>query len=277
MTFANQEQAEFWSELAPTWAELGERLERFGGLPGQLAMERLGLRAGDRVLEIGCGTGTSTRELAAVVGTGGTVIGVDIAEGMLEEARKGRPANVELRHADVQEADLGTHVFDAAFSRFGVMFFSDPVRAFANVRSALRPSGVLSFACWGTLTDNEWMLVPGVAAVSVTGQLPAMPGPGEPGPFSLDDPARVTNVLEQAGFSDIDVLRHDDHVAIPERDIDTIADTSLRVGAVREMLKDASGETHAKVRSAIGEALRSRVESGEVPLARSVLLVKASA
>lgn len=142
MAFANIEQAEFWSQIAPTWIELEGRMEEAGGLPGELAMDRLDLRPGQRVVDLGCGAGRTTVELASRVGPGGSVVGVDISAGMLAAARE-RAArlgagNVEFVHADVQVHDLGEARFDAAYSRFGVMFFADPVAAFANVRRALR-------------------------------------------------------------------------------------------------------------------------------------------
>src|SRR5690348_7019957 len=126
--FANIEQAEFWSQLAPTWLELEDQLEEVGGPPGQLAMERLELRPGQRVVDLGCGSGRTTLELAVRVEPGGEVVGVDISAGMLARGRE-RAAQLGIRnvgfvHADVQVHDLGKAWFDAAYSRFGVMFFT---------------------------------------------------------------------------------------------------------------------------------------------------------
>ena len=90
-------------------------------------------------------------------------------------------ANVDFAVADPQVDDLGGQRFDAGYSKFGVMFFADPAAAFANIRSLLAPSGRLAFACWRDVFSNEWMLLAGMAVTSVTGSLPPMPGPGEPG------------------------------------------------------------------------------------------------
>src|SRR5207302_1573289 len=98
------------------------------------------------------------------------------------------------------EERLDEVAFDAAYSRFGVMFFGDPVAAFTNLRRALRPGGRLAFVCWQNVFANEWMLVPGAAAASVTGSLPQMPEPDAPGPFSLAEPDRVRSILGAAGF-----------------------------------------------------------------------------
>jgi SAM-dependent methyltransferase len=279
--FANVEQAEFWSQLAPTWLELEDQLEEVGGPPGELAMDRLGLVPGQRVIDLGCGSGRTTLELAARVGPGGGVAGVDISVEMLAWGR-GRAArlgagNVEFVHADVQVHDLGAARFDAAYSRFGVMFFADPVAAFANIRKALRPGGVLSFVCWQSVFDNEWMLIPGAAVAEVTGSLPPMPGPGEPGPFSLADPGRVRAVLDAAGFGSVAVEPHADRVVIVEGQIPEVALASVRVGGVREALRDADGHTRQRALAAIEEALRARVQDGEVRASRGVLLVTGSA
>ena len=200
--FANIEQAEFWSELAPTWLELEDQMEEVGGFPGELAMDRLELLPGQRVVDLGCGSGRTMLELAGGVGPGGEVTGVDISAEMLargrERAARLGVGNVKFLHADAQVHDFGEDRFDAAYSRFGVMFFTDPVAAFANVRRALRPGGALSFVCWRGVFDNEWMLIPGAAVAEVTGSLPPMPGPDELGPFSLADPARVRAVLGAA-------------------------------------------------------------------------------
>jgi SAM-dependent methyltransferase len=277
VTFANIEQAEFWSQLAPTWLELEDKLEEVGGLPGQLAMDRLKLLPGQRVVDLGCGSGRTTLELASRVGPGGEVVGVDIAAEMLgrgrERATRLGTGNIEFLHADVQAHDLGESRFDAAYSRFGVMFFADPVAAFANVRRALRPGGVLSFVCWQSVFDNEWMLIPGVAVATVTGSLPPLPGPAEPGPFSLADPGRVRAVLDAAGFDSVAIAPHADQVVISEERIPEVALTSIRVGGVREALRDADAQTRQRALAAIEEALRARLQDGQVRASRGVLLV----
>lgn len=281
MTFVNIEQAEFWSQIAPTWLENENQLETVAGLPGLLAMDRLKLLPGQRVLDLGCGSGRTTLELASRVGPSGEVVGLDISAEMLargrERAARSGARNIEFLHADVQAHDFGTSRFDAAYSRFGVMFFIDPVAAFGNVCRALRPGGALSFVCWQGVFENEWLLIPGAAAASVTGSLPPMPSPTEPGPFSLADPDRVREVLDAAGFSSIAIEPHSDHVVISEDQISEVAVASLRVGGVREALRDADQQTRDRALAAIEEALRGRVLDGEVRATRGVLLVTGSA
>lgn len=281
MSATNAEQAEFWTNLAATWIEIEERIEKSAQLPGRTAMDALAAAPGDSILDLGCGTGITTVELAARVGPAGSVLGVDISEGMLARARTREPSpdagRVEFRCADVQTHDFAGEKFDGAFSRFGVMFYSEPVTAFANVRRSLKPGAKLAFACWQEVFANEWMLVPGMAVMSVTGSLPPMPQPGEPGPFSLSDQEHTRELLASAGFDQVEIAAHNDHVAVADDEIPEYAATSLRTGAAREGLKDANEATHERARAAVEHALRDKSEDGEVALARGFLVVTAAA
>lgn len=281
MTFANTEQAEFWESRAPSWMSLESHHERVIGEAGRLAMDRLEPHPGQIVVDLGCGTGQTTVELARRVLPGGRAVGFDISAALLERARENAAGagvdNVELQHADVQSSDIGTARFDGGFSRFGVMFFADPVAAFGNVQGALKPGGVLSFACWQAVTSNEWMLVPAMAAVSVLGTLPEMPGPDAPGPFSLADADRTRKILESAGFHDVDIAGHSDTMRMPEETVASWAESTMKVGAVQRMLEDKDAETAERVRVAINEELSSRVRDGELALSRAYFLVRAVA
>ena len=131
---------------------------------------------------------------------------------------------------------------------------------------------MLSFVCWQGVFDNEWMLIPGAAVASVVGSLPPMPGPGEPGPFSLADPGRVRAVLDAAGFGSVVVTPHADQIVISEDRIPEVASTSLRTGRVRVMLQDADDQPERAL-AAIEAAMRARLQDGEVRVSRGVLLV----
>jgi SAM-dependent methyltransferase len=283
MMLANDEQAAFWSRIAPEWLELDDQLalEVLGALPGRLAMDQLNVLPGQRVLDLGCGTGRTTLELAALAGSAGAVAGVDIsaellARGRAEAARLGIDA-AQFLHADVQVSDLGGSQFDAAYSRFGVMFFANPVAAFANVRKALRPAGMLSFVCWSGVPENDWAMVPVAAVAQVTGSLPSMPGPGEPGSFSLADPDRIREVLGTAGFGDIQVTARADEIVLSEGDITGFAATAFELIRFAGALEDADQQTCARALAAIEQGLRARLQDGQVRLSRRVLLVTARA
>ena len=281
MTLANDEQAAFWSQIAPKWLELDDQLalEVLGALPAKLAMDRLSVLPGQRVLDLGCGTGRTTLELAGLVGSAGAVVGVDIsaelvARGRVEATRLGIDT-VEFVHGDVQVTDLGVNQFDAAYSRFGVMFFANPSAAFSNVRTALRPGAVLSFACWGPAVENDWAIIPLAAAAQVTGSLPPMPAPGEPGSFSLADPDRIREVLGEAGFGQIEVTPHTDQIAISEEGTPAFAATALELLRFAGALTDADQRTRAQALAAIEQGLYTRLQAGQVLLSRSVLLATA--
>ncbi len=278
---ANQKMAEFWAAYAPTWLELEDDLEaQLGGI-GRLAMEPLVLGRGHHVIDVGCGSGTTTRELARRVAPDGTALGVDIAAEMLELARRKAADegvdNVEFLRADAQVHDLGEHRFDSAYSRLGVMFFADPVAAFANIRRALKPGGQLVFLCFQPLAANEWTLVPAQVAMAVTGTPPAPPDPDRPDPFSLSDPERVRQILNEAGYESIHIEPRADWIVTPEDRISETARTRARIGAVARVLVGADDATRARVIEAIAEEMRSRVEDGEVRLSRGTLLVTARA
>ena len=279
MDAPNEEQSQFWQELAPGWLASVVHTELVSGPFGVAAMEALHLVPGQRVLDVGCGDGSTTLELARRVAPGGDAVGIDIAPAMLDAARRSAEVqgvdNASFVVADAQTESLGESRFDAAFSRFGVMFFADPVAAFANIRAGLRSGGVLAFACWDDLFANEWMFLPGSAVVQVTGSLPPMPGPEAPGPFSLADPDRVTAVLRDAGFANVTVTAHTQPVEVPEVEVESIVSLSSRVGPVREALRNADADTSARITDAVRAALMARVEHGHLTMSAAALIVRA--
>jgi SAM-dependent methyltransferase len=203
-TGPNAEQIEYWNQkAAPTWVKQNERLDAMLAPFGLAVMERARPTAGERVLDVGCGVGQSSLQLAARVGPSGSVLGVDISTPMLarasERARAEKLANLRFENADAQTFAFTPNSVDLIFSRFGVMFFVDPGAAFANLARALRPGGRLAFVCWQALAQNAWMREPVVAlAKHVT--MPPPPPPDAPGPFAFADAARVRGILERAGF-----------------------------------------------------------------------------
>ncbi len=208
-TGPNAAQAEYWN-AARHWVEDTDGHDEMLEPLGRPAIDALGLRGGIRVLDIGCGTGATTRAIAGAVEPGGQAVGADVSALLLGVARERSEAtpNVSFIEADVQTHSFDAGAFDAAFSRFGVMFFSDPVAAFANVRRALAPGGRLAFVCWQTLADNDWMSVP-AQAVREWMDVDISPS-GAPNPFAFGDPDRLRGVLSGAGFSDVSLrdVRH---------------------------------------------------------------------
>jgi len=278
---SNEEQFEFWEELTPGWLASERHTELVATAFGVAAMDSLGLTSGQRVIDIGCGSGSTTVALAGAVGASGEAAGIDIAPAMIAAARTRAAAegvaNATFVAADAQTDALGVSAYDAAYSRFGSMFFSDPAAAFANIHASLRAGGALGLACWSNIFANEWMFVPGSAVVAVTGALPPMPAPGDPGPFSLEDPDVVTALLRGAGFRDIDVKPQVESIVIPTDQIESLVALSRRVGPVREALRTADDETAARIEAAVRTALTDRVENDELRLSASALIVSARA
>jgi SAM-dependent methyltransferase len=281
MSNANEVQGTYWEDRASDWIAGLRGAERMSASFGALAMEQLSLGDGHRVLDIGCGSGPTTVELARRVGPDGLAQGIDIAPTMIAAARElaigTGTTNAAFAVADAQVEPFEPGGFDAAYSRFGVMFFDDPLRAFSNIRSAVRPDGQFAFACWQNIFANEWMLVPGSAVVSVTGSLPPMPEPGEPGPFSLAEPGRVESLLAEAGFSSIEVTPRSEVVVLRDEMIEAYLMMSRGIGPVREALAVADAEMAGRIEVAVRDAILERVDDGVVRLDAAAFIVSARA
>ncbi|HSZ52436.1 MAG TPA: class I SAM-dependent methyltransferase [Caulobacteraceae bacterium] len=240
---ANQAQVDYWNTSAgPVWVEFQERLDRQLDPLGLAASAALAVGAGEHVLDIGCGCGHTTLVLAGAVGSHGRVVGVDVSRPMLEIARRRAAANgaIEFLEGDAQTLDMraegGAEGFDAAYSRFGVMFFANPTAAFRNIRHAIRPGGRLGFVCWRALSENLWMRGPVEAAAPF---LPpsAPPDPEAPGPFAFADGARVRRILEAAGWGGVEIRPHD--VPIGAGGLEDTLTLMMRVGPLGAALREA--------------------------------------
>ena len=279
MTNDNVDQFEFWEDMAPDWLAFEDHTEIVAAPFGDSAMDRLLLRPGLNVLDVGCGAGSTTVELARRVGNDGRATGVDIAPAMIAHAMKRVDAshigNVSFLVADAQVEPFQEAAFDAIYSRFGVMFFANPEVAFTNLRRALRPDGVLAFACWENIFLNEWMFVPGSALVTVTGSPPPMPGAGEPGPFSLADRTDIELLLRDAGFKSVEVTPQAETVTLRGDEIESLVALTQRVGPVREALRTANAETAKLIVAAVRSALLDRAVDEVVHLNSAAFVVSA--
>ncbi|MBV8849445.1 MAG: methyltransferase domain-containing protein [Methylobacteriaceae bacterium] len=271
-TSPNADQITYWNARAGnTWASLQKRLDTQIGPIGLKAIDTLAPRAGERVIDIGCGCGTTSFEIARRVGTSGHVTAVDISRPMLDvargEAERDRVRNVEFLEADAQTHGFAPGSFDALFSRFGIMFFIDPVAAFKNLLSALKPkSGRLAFVCWRQLKENPWMGVPVKAGMQ---HLPPQepPDPLAPGPFAFADAERVKRILAEAGFSDIAAKPQNQQVELGR--LDDAVELCTRVGALSRLVLEYP-DAAEPVATSVREALAPHVSEGVVRMDSAV-------
>lgn len=257
-TDTNADMIEFWNETqGDKWVRLQERTDTVLGPFAQAAISALGLRAGMHVLDIGCGCGTTTLAIAEAIGPDGSVTGVDISRPMIAWAREraARMAGhkIEIIEADAQLHAFPSHGFDAVFSSFGVMFFEDPVAAFANILAAARPGAALAFASWRGKSENPWVTEV-VKAAKPFVEMPEPPGPTDPGQFAFADEARVLGILREAGWAEVAAAPVDRKLRLGTSLDDAIGFVT-QMGPAAKPIKDAGEATQAKVLEALGVAL----------------------
>jgi len=235
-------------------------------------------RPGERVLDVGCGCGASSLELARAVGPAGRVAALDISAPMLAEGRA-RAEAASIANVDWLQADAATAVldeFDLLVSNFGLMFFGDPVAAFAHLRRAASPGARMAFVCWRPLTENPWMEVPMRA---VSSHVPPRPkaNPQAPGMFAFADPQRVSQVLTAAGWAPprLDKLDRDLDIAA-ERGLEEAVVQSTQIGAVSSWLRGQPAEVVTAAVASVREALRAHLDGASVRLPGAMWLVSST-
>ena len=252
----NQAQRNQWNEGQPRYHAYADRWEQVWAPFGQAMFDAARLQPAERVMDIGCGYGTTTIEAAERVAPSGRVVGVDISAAMLEPARRRVAAtgldNIELLEADAQVHTFDARSFDAVISRFGTMFFADPDAAFANLARALRPDGRLAFVCWQDPLKSEWIAVALGAAVAALGQAPDLGAPGAPGPFAFADGDRLRRLITAGGFRDVTL----ETVTRPQRIGDDADDAAAFLMSIAEDMQVFAGAPDEVVTAAI-DALRT--------------------
>lgn len=277
---ANSAMVDYWNGPASQhWVRTPERYDAMLADLGRLALDAAGLSSGERVLDVGCGSGQLAAEAARRVGPSGRVTGVDISAPLLQlgRTRVGDVPQVELVQADAQLHAFEPAGYDAVVSRFGVMFFDDPVAAFANLRRATRPQGRLAFVAWQGTEANGWITLPMTALGSVVPPPPA-PAPGAPGPTAFDDPDHVRAVLARSGWSDVVLEGVTTTVLVggPASAEDVVA-FYLGDGFVRRALADASPEEQLLAEQALHDAVAAAMGEDGLRLPAGVWLVTATA
>jgi ubiquinone/menaquinone biosynthesis C-methylase UbiE len=273
----------FWNEvLAPKFIRFKHVL--VGGLShhSEAVFPSLPVRRGDRVLDVGCGFGDTAIKLAKLVGPEGSVVGVDCCDAFLDhasrEVRVGGLTNLCFVRADAEIA-LPTDQFDFVFSRFGTMFFANPVAGLRNMRKALRPGGRMTHIVWRTRADNPWLSM----AKDVV--LRFLPPPGEdaqtcgPGPFSMSDETTVRAMMTSAGYADIEFRRVDAPVLVGKDVADAIA-FQLAIGPAGEVFREAGAEAEAKrdqIEAALADAInRQKIAADGIVMDSSSWVITAT-
>jgi SAM-dependent methyltransferase len=273
----NDEMTEFWNERGGRqWVRERARYDAMLASCSKRLFEAAALRSGERVLDVGCGNGATTLEAAALLGLEGRALGVDLSGPMLEEARRRADESgadrVEFLQLDAQTAAL-PGPFDVMISRFGVMFFDDPAKAFGNLARSLQPRGRMCFVCWQEMMKNDWLRVPMLAAVEHVG-IPDLPEPGAPGPFSLAEPSTIRGLLESAGMTDIDIEGANDQ-RLMGRDLDDVMSFFLADEFGRRLLEGKEPELVRRAEEAMRDALRPHVGPDGVSLDSAYWIVSA--
>ncbi|HEY1557632.1 MAG TPA: class I SAM-dependent methyltransferase [Kofleriaceae bacterium] len=269
MTEPNADMIEYWNgDGGKRWTAQPDRIDRAAARINEALFAFAAPHAGEHVLDLGCGCGSTTIELARR--TGVAAVGVDVSAPMLEIARARGGATYVAGDASVHAFAAE---FELVFSRFGVMFFADPVAAFANIRRALAPGGRLAFACWRAMEHNAWAGVPLAAARPLLPPQSA-PEPHAPGPFALADGERLRGILERAGWHDVTLTAHASTMWLGES-LDEALDDCFEIGPLARLAAQLPEDTRARIRERLAPALAPFVTAGGVAVPAAVWLVGA--
>ncbi len=259
MSEVNKNQRDFWSgKGGDIWVERQNAMDTMLSHLGEAALNKLNLNEGENVLDIGCGCGHTTLNIAKRISPDGQVTGLDISEPMLKRAKESANemsiSNASFNCVDVQTDDIGEEVYSAAFSRFGVMFFEDPIAAFHNINKSLITGASLSFVCWQSPALNPWQSL-FIEAVKKYVDLPSPP-PRSPSPFAFMESEYVSSILEESNFQNIMIEGHEAEVNMfSGRSLsDSVKDYISINPVVSGMLKDSTEQEKTEIINSAIEA-----------------------
>jgi SAM-dependent methyltransferase len=258
----NADQIAYWNgQTGRKWAEDQVQMDRMMQAMTDAVVAAAAPQAGESAIDVGCGAGASALAVADLVGPAGSVLAVDVSRPLLEAARQraaGRP-NIRFVEADASSYHFAPAGADLLVSKFGVMFFADPTKAFRNLRQAVKSGGRLAFICWRALAENPFATVPMGAALR---HLPpqAAPDPTAPGPFAFADPVRVGHILTEAGFQTPAFAAFDNTMIVGRSPVRAATEAVL-MGMASRLLMNASQE----VKQAVIEELTAEYEKHMSP------------
>ena len=274
----NAEQIAYWNGLAGArWSERQAAQDALFAQVTRALIARAAPRPGERAIDLGCGAGALTVALAQAVAPDGQVLGIDVSAPLIECARRRSDPSLPIEYL---EADASVHPFepgraDLLVSRFGCMFFADPIASFRNLQRALRPGARLVLACWREPRRNPFFVVPLQAACEHVPRLPEL-GPEDPGPFSFAQEARVRRILESAGFGELSFESLELELDIAGgRGLDAAVESALAIGPASRALEGQPEAPRAAATARIREVLAARLRGGSVPLDGSIWMIEA--
>ena len=276
----NSEQIAEWNgALGQRWVTMKREIDRVVVQFGDAALKAAAPQPGERVIDIGCGCGDTSIEIARTVGEAGAVLGIDVSRPMLDVARaRGaleRLAHLAFREGDASEAKLPANT-ELLFSRFGVMFFSEPSQAFTHLRKSLRTGGRCVFVCWRAPRDNAWAMAPLSAARTAMGVTPAPADPDAPGPFAFADEGRLRAILASAGFGAIEVQRFDSTITLGATPR-SAAEFAVQMGPAARLVREVGTEHLPIILDAVERTLAPlAAPDGHVSLNGSAWIVSAT-
>ena len=278
---SNEKQREFWSgKGGDNWVEHQASMDHMLGPLGDRAIDRLDPATGESILDIGCGTGSTTLAIAERVGSTGSVTGADISTPMLalagQRAKDAEYEHVRFENVDVQSHAFGPERFDAAFSRFGVMFFEQPADAFTNVFNTLGKHGRLAFVCWQSPAKNPWQSM----AAEALGSLVELPPPAPeraPGPFAFQEADYVCDILSKAGFAAIELSNHEQTLEMyPGMGLTETVEAYMSINpALRATIAEMPEEKRTRVVDALVDTFRPYHSDRGLVLESAISLVTA--
>ena len=273
----NTAQIDYWNGAAgQKWVRDADRLDKMLRPFLDAVMDAAKPKAGEIVTDIGCGGGALS---LAVAGKGATATGVDVSEPLIEVARRRAAVSAPGTRFVVADASEWTPAVaaDLIVSRFGVMFFADPVRAFANIRKGAAPGGRLAFVCWRPLTENEWALAPIIAAMPFLREPPKPPEPGAPGPFAFGQREHIDRILTEAGWKDVRISPWDGQIELPGATAPETAEFMLEIGPLSRTISE-QGLDPEKIKAALVERVEGLADAeGRTRLKAATWIVEATA